>query len=129
MRQKAFKFDANDKKMIKLLNSIGINKNTSKILIFFFHTKETISAQLERILELRQPEVSVALRALIQKEWLIKTNIKKGCKGRPTYAYRLVLTPQTVIRKIIQSKQKEIKKLNKNIECLAKLVMKISSSS
>lgn len=121
MRKKAL-FDKNDKKVIKLLTSIGVTKNLAKVLVFFFKMRETISAQLERTLALRQPEVSLLLRKLEQRGWVAKTNIKKACKGRPTYAYRLALPPKKIIKKLELSKLKEIRKMEKNLGALKKLV-------
>jgi predicted transcriptional regulator len=126
MRRKTFSLDKTDKKIIKLLISVGLAKNLAKVLVFFFKMKETISAQLERALGLRQPEVSLVLRALEQKGWIIKSNIRKERKGRPTYAYRLVFTPQKIIAKIERRKMKELKKIRKNLELLRALVLHFS---
>ncbi|MDI6708016.1 MAG: ArsR family transcriptional regulator [Candidatus Thermoplasmatota archaeon] len=121
MRKKLL-LDRNDKKIVKLLTTIGIAKNLAKVLVFFFKVNETVSAQVERALSLRQPEVSVALKMLEQKGFVAKTNIKKGCKGRPMYAYRLVQSPQKITKKLEKCKLRELKKVTKNLELLRKLV-------
>jgi predicted transcriptional regulator len=121
-------FNRNDKKVVKLLTSIGIAKNLAKVLVFFFKTNETISPQIEKALSLRQPEVSIVLKALVQRGFVTKTDIKKGCKGRPMCAYRLVQSPIAIVKKIEKQKLREVKKLTKNLELSKKLVANYRSA-
>jgi len=126
--RKKLALDKNDKKIVKLLTSIGIAKNLAKVLVLFFKINETISAQVERALALRQPEVSVALKALEQQNFIAKRNIKKESKGRPVYAYRLVQSPQAIVKKLEKRKLRELKKITKNLELLKKLTANYSRS-
>lgn len=125
MKKKPFSFSKDDKRIIKLLVNLGITKNIAKIITLLFHVKETISVQIERYLNLRQPEVSVALRSLEQKGWIAKTNIKKRSKGRPTYAYKPAVTPKIIVKKLERNKIKEMKKNLRSIELLKRYTDKV----
>jgi predicted transcriptional regulator len=65
-------FDKNEEEVVNLLINLGLSKNVAKTLVFLFRVKETIPVSIERGVNLRQPEVSVALKKLEEKGWLKK---------------------------------------------------------
>lgn len=115
-------FDENDKETIRLLINLGLPKNVAKILVFLFRVKETIPVSIERGVNLRQPEVSVALKKLEEKGWVEKRNIKRGTKGRPLSSYKLSISSEKIIDSIEEKKEDEINKTKENIEKLREMI-------
>jgi len=115
-------FDENEKEIIKLLITFGLPKNVAKTLAFLFGVKETIPVIIERNANLRQPEVSVALKKLEEKGWVEKRNIKRGTKGRPMSSYKLAVSPEEIIDFLEEKKENEIKKMKENVEKLREKV-------
>ncbi len=117
--------DENDK-TVQILMNLGLSKNVAKTLVFLFMVKETIPVIIERNVNLRQPEVSVALKKLEEKGWVEKRNIKRGTRGRPISSYRLSLSSEKIITSIEEKKGDEIKKTKKDIEKLREMIKIIS---
>ena len=115
-------FDENEKEIIKLLTTLGLPKNVAKTLAFLFRVKETMPVIIERNVNLRQPEVSVALKKLEEKGWVEKRNIKRGTKGRPMSSYKLAVSPEEIIDFLEEKKENEIKKMKENVEKLREKV-------
>ena len=115
-------FYENDKETVRLLINLGLPKNVAKTLVFLFRMKETIPVSIERGVNLRQPEVSVALKKLEEKGWVEKRNIKRGTKGRPMSSYKLAVLPEEIIDFLEEKKEDEIKKIKENVEKLREKV-------
>ncbi len=118
--------DESEKETVSLLISLGLSKNVAKILVFLFRVKETIPVIIERNVNLRQPEVSVALKKLEEKGWGESRNIKRGTRGRPISSYRLLLSPEKIITSIEEKKEDEIKKTKENIKKLREIIKIVS---
>lgn len=117
-------FDENEKEIVNLLINLGLSKNVSKTLVFLFRVKETIPVSIERNMDLRQPEVSVALKKLEEKGWVEKRNIKRGTRGRPMSSYKLSLSPEKIMDFLEEKKLDEIKKIKENVEKIRGIIEK-----
>ncbi|MBU3902541.1 MAG: ArsR family transcriptional regulator [Candidatus Thermoplasmatota archaeon] len=117
-------FDENEKEIVNLLINLGLSKNVSKTLVFLFRVKETIPVSIERNMDLRQPEVSVALKKLEEKGWVEKRNIKRGTRGRPMSSYKLSLSPEKIMDFLEEKKFDEIKKIKENVEKIRGIIEK-----
>ncbi len=115
-------FYENDKETVRLLINLGLPKNVAKTLVFLFRMKETIPVSIERGVNLRQPEVSVALKKLEEKGWVEKRSIKRGTKGRPLSSYNLSVSPEKIIDFLEEKKLDEINKIKENIEKLRGMI-------
>ncbi|MGA8377842.1 MAG: helix-turn-helix domain-containing protein, partial [Methanoregula sp.] len=62
---------------------IGIKKNAAKVLVFLANSSEATSHAIERGTDLRQPEVSLAMRYLMDQGWIMSWESKAESKGRP----------------------------------------------
>jgi predicted transcriptional regulator len=115
-------FDKNEEEVVNLLINLGLSKNVAKTLVFLFRVKETIPVSIERGVNLRQPEVSVALKKLEEKGWVEKRSIKRGTKGRPLSSYKLSVPPEKIIDFFEEKKLDEIDKTKENVEKLREKV-------
>ena len=86
-----------------LLHKIGIGKNISKVLVYLANTKETTSRDIERGTDLRQPEVSTAMTALMELKWIEYREERHQKEGRPVKIYHLALPISEIVDSIERS--------------------------
>jgi predicted transcriptional regulator len=75
--------------IIRLLVEVGLKTNEARVLVVFFRGKEMTSRDIERIADLRQPEVSVAITCLSKRRWVYVSNLITENKGRPVKLFDL----------------------------------------
>ena len=82
-------FTQDEDNLANLLIRTGMKRNVARVLIYLAHNPEATSREIERGTDLRQPEVSLAMAALIEQKWVENREIKAENKGRPVKIYRL----------------------------------------
>ncbi|WP_290901793.1 helix-turn-helix domain-containing protein [Ferroglobus sp.] len=115
-------FTEKDERLVELLTEAGLNKNIAKVLVYLSKVGETVSRDIERAANLRQPEVSIAMKELKEMGWVKDREIKKKGKGRPLKSYKLTLDLKDIVSELVRKKREEIQKLEKDLEELEKLV-------
>jgi len=78
------------------------------------------SRELELKLKLRQPEVSISMKALCDRGWVGYEKIKKEGKGRPFYMYFIKVSKDDIIGQLRKEVEKQIERLNKRVEEIEK---------
>jgi predicted transcriptional regulator len=78
-----------ENEVIRLFVEVGLKMNEARILVVFFRGGELTSRELERIADLRQPEVSVAITNLSKRKWIIVSSLITENKGRPVKVFNL----------------------------------------
>ncbi|AEA47100.1 hypothetical protein [Archaeoglobus veneficus] len=111
-----------EEKIVRLLSETGLNKNIAKVVVFLSKSGEAISRDIERAANLRQPEVSLAMKELKEWGWVKERELKKKGKGRPLKSYKLTLDLKEIVAELIEKKREEIKRIEKDLEELEKLV-------
>jgi len=111
-----------DDRLVELLAEAGLNKNIARVIVHLSKAGEAISRDIEREANLRQPEVSLAMKDLKSLGWIKEKEIKKKGKGRPLKSYKLSLDIKDIVKELVERKREEIKKLEKDLEELEKLV-------
>ncbi len=111
-----------DEKIINLLTEAGLNKNIARVIVYLSKTEEAISRDIERSANLRQPEVSLAMKELKELGWVKERELKKKGKGRPLKSYKLTIDLKDIAKQLIEKKREEISKIEKDLEELEKLV-------
>lgn len=99
---------AEEEEISTLLTEIGIKRNVAKALVFLSQVEEATSREIERGTDLRQPEVSIAMRALKDREWIEDMENKAESKGRPVKIYQLSRPIGEIVDTIEEEKRKEI---------------------
>ncbi|HID42557.1 MAG TPA: ArsR family transcriptional regulator, partial [Archaeoglobaceae archaeon] len=84
-------FTEKEEKIVRLLHEAGLNKNIAKVVVFLSKTGEALARDIERAANLRQPEVSLAMKELKEWGWVKERELKKKGKGRPLKSYKLTL--------------------------------------
>lgn len=107
--EKVLYFTPKEEEFAMLLMNIGLKRNVSKVLVYLANTSEATSRDIERGTDLRQPEVSIAMRTLKDNEWIETRESKAESKGRPVKIYRLSRPIEEIMDIIERNKRKEVK--------------------
>ncbi len=114
-------FTKEDEKLAEVLQRAGLPRNVARTLVYMKKRDEVKSIEIEKNTDLRQPEVSIAMKYLREKGWITKRDIKKEGKGRPVHGYRLAKPFPKIIAEIEKDLEGEIKKIEKLIKELESL--------
>lgn len=116
------KLSDEQRKLIDHLMNTDISKNTAICLVFIAGREETKSREIENATRLRQPEVSIAMQDLREREWIEKRNIKKGGKGRPVHGYKLAKPIEEILSEIEEEEEDKIKEIRDNLDQIKSLI-------
>ena len=111
-------FDINDDEFADTLIGLGLKRNVAKTLTFLRNGDKVTSRDIEIASDLRQPEVSTAMRELHGLNWVIVKEVKKPGKGRPFKIYKLDKNINTIIDHLGKQKVMESKTMLENIQKL-----------
>lgn len=113
---------SNEYEMIELFRRINVSRPIALTLTCLAKGREISSQTIEMISGLRQPEVSVAMRYLREKNWIdIREEKKTKGKGRPVKLYRLIVPMECIVSKIEEEIMAESRIVFRNIERLKNL--------
>jgi len=117
-----YRFKPQDKKIINIFTELGMPRNLAKTLMYISQVEECRSAEIEHGADLRQPEVSVAMRQLQNKGWVQKRHKKKKGKGRPVHIYKLTSSIDSIVSNFEKEKIQEIDTVKKDLTALKNLI-------
>ena len=103
-----------------ILIKFGVKRAEAKIIFHLIKNPQSTSRLIERKADLRQPEVSQALKNLIKRKWVICRPVKNPKKGRPFYEYKLAKTEQEIFGEIIFDIEKRVDELEESIQKIKK---------
>ncbi|RLA79635.1 MAG: ArsR family transcriptional regulator [Deltaproteobacteria bacterium] len=89
----------------------GLTEHELKCLKYLLKNKVAFAKEIERKFDLRQPQVSTALKNLMQKGWVDFKQTKKDRRGRPQNVYYLIKTKEEIFKdleKTIEEKRTEL---------------------
>src|SRR5674536_331547 len=72
-----------DEEIADILISLGMSRNMAMSLTYLQNMNSATSMDLERVVRLRQPEVSITMKQLREREWIDEREEKMPGKGRP----------------------------------------------
>lgn len=115
----------NEYEISTLLQSLSLSKISAKAIACLSSMQEMSSKDLEIAANIRQPEVSSAMRVLRDNDWLAeREEKKKSGKGRPVKYYKLTVPMDEIINKLEAVKREEYEDMMVDIKRLRKLVAK-----
>ena len=100
-------FTDKEEDFANLLIEIGTKRNVAKVLVFLANTPEATSRAIERGTDLRKPEVSIAMRYLMEQSWISSRESKAESKGRPVKIYELAKPINDIMDNIEKEKKLE----------------------
>ena len=114
----SLQFSRGDEEIADLFWDIGLKKNTGRVLVLMIRDDDLTSREIERICDLRQPEVSIALSDLMKRKWVRDIRHAREGKGRPTMIYHLIKSLDDILEELkteivgdYEEKLKEIEKV------------------
>lgn len=119
--------DENDIKLCTILEEFGYAKNVAKLLLYFMHNKRGISKDIEQVVNLRQPEVSVGVRELHSMKMLDIAPIheeNKG-KGRPTLEYSLRPSMKELFELVRERAMQKITRIQESLSAMDEVLEKM----
>ena len=129
MRESTVKIlDDKDMEFVETLRSLEVPRNVATLITFLANVEEASSREIEMGSDLRQPEVSIAMRTLRNNNWVEEREIKKDGKGRPMKVYRLTISLGDIIKHFEDEKRKESAKTMESIEKLKELSRGLSTT-
>jgi predicted transcriptional regulator len=66
-----------------------MKRNVASLITYLKDVEEASSREIEMATDMRQPEVSIAMRTLRERGWVAEREIKRDGKGRPQKIYAL----------------------------------------
>ena len=100
-------FSEKDEEFASLLIDIGMKTNVAKVLVFLANAEESTSRDIERGIDMRQPEVSLAMKYMAGQGWIMSNEIPSAKKGRPNKKYSLALPVKDIVAVIEKNAKNE----------------------
>jgi len=113
--------DEKDEEIADILISLGMSKNAATALSYLQNKNAAKSIDLERVARLRQPEVSIVMRQLKERDWINEREEKKPGKGRPYKIYSLKVGFNNIIAQLENQHIKAVEETQAKIERLKEL--------
>jgi predicted transcriptional regulator len=117
-----YKLDNDDAKIIKLFSELGMPKNLAKTLLYISRVEECRSDDIENGTNLRQPEVSIAVRELSRRGWADTREQKKKGKGRPIHLYKLSTNLNNIVKTFEKEKLNQIQEIKNSLTELENII-------
>ena len=127
MRESTVKIlDDKDMEFVEALRSLSVSRNVATLITFLANVDEASSREIEMGSDLRQPEVSIAMRPLRENNWIEEREIKREGKGRPMKVYSLRASIDEIIKFYEQQKLDESAQAMESIQRLKQLSSSLS---
>ena len=104
-----------------ILMKIGLKRNVAKVLTYLAGVPEATSREIEIGSDLRQPEVSIAMREIRRLDWVAERDERNPGKGRPYRIYKLNRSLPDIVLYLESENAKEAERVMKQIEKLKSL--------
>ncbi len=114
--------DEKEEEIADALISLGMSRNAAMTLAYMQSTNSATSLELERSARLCQPEVSIVMRQLKERDWVNeREEKKKPGKGRPNKIYSLKVEFNDIITQLENQQKKAFEESQAKIERLKDL--------
>ena len=113
--------DEKDEEIADILISLGMSRNVAMSLTYLQNMNSATSVDLERVARLRQPEVSIAMRQLKERDWIDEREEKTPGKGRPYKIYSLKVGFKDIVAQLEKQQKKAVDEAKANLERLKEL--------
>ncbi len=114
--------DENGEEIANVLTTLGLSRPIARTLSYLKDLKEVPSVELERVIGLHQPEVSIAMRDLKERDWISEREEKKPGKGRPFKIYSFKISFNEIIAYFEKENMKESNDMQLRIRQMKKSI-------
>ena len=99
--------DDKDMEFVDALRNLRVPRSVATLITFLANADEATSREIEMGTSMRQPEVSIGMRALRNHNWIEEHEVKGDGKGRPTKVYKLTVPIDKIIQHYEEQKSEE----------------------
>jgi len=96
----------------------GISKHELKCLKHLAHNNFAFSRDIELQYNMRQPEVSIALKKLREKGWVKYIVSEEKRRGRPKYIFFLAKSTDDILKEIESTMKQKLEKLKQELNSI-----------
>lgn len=100
-----------DEEIADGLQTLGMRRMSALSLTGIRRLGVAKTRDIEKIVGLRQPEVSIGVKDLIDRGWVSESHEKVFGKGRPCNVYKLKVEFRAILAELERAKQEEAKKV------------------
>ena len=93
----SLQFSQGEEEIADLFWDIGLRRNSARVLTLLIKDVDMTSREIERVVDLRQPEVSIAITDLMKKRWVRIDHQITENKGRPMKVYHIAKTLDEIL--------------------------------
>ena len=115
-------FSELDLEITGILSNVGLKSNEARVLVVLFKGCDLTSREIERLVDLRQPEVSIAINQLISRKWAYISKLITEKKGRPVKVYSLSISIDAILDQIEQQIEGDYRSQLETIERVRTMV-------
>jgi predicted transcriptional regulator len=109
MRQEKVQyFTETEEEFIDLLVQIGLKKNVARVMVFLAGNPQATTAEIERGTDMSQPEMSLAVKRLMELEWVRNREARSPSEGRPVKIYELAKSRKEILDAIHATKKDQM---------------------
>jgi predicted transcriptional regulator len=101
-------FTDREEEFVNLLIRVGTRRPVAQLLVFLANKLKATSLEIEHGTDLRQPEVSVAIKYLASKGWITSRDVVSEKKGRPMKNYSLAVPFRQIVAAIEKAKKSDV---------------------
>jgi predicted transcriptional regulator len=113
--------DEKDEEIADALIAIGMNRNIARTPSYLQNVDAATSVELERVARMRQPEISIAMKQLRERDWINEREEKKTDKGRPHKIYSLKIGFSNIISHLEKQQRRAVENERAKVERLKEL--------
>ena len=99
-------------------------RNVASVITYLSNVDEATSREIEMGTRMRQPEVSIGMRALRENNWIEERDVRTEGKGRPMKVYKLSVPIGEIIKHYEDVKNSETAQNMKSIQRLKDITAK-----
>jgi predicted transcriptional regulator len=99
--------DDKDLEFVEALRNLRVPRSEATLITFLANADQATSREIEMGTGMRQPEVSIGMRALRNNNWINEREVKVEGKGRPMKVYKFVVSIDQIIKHFEDQKSQE----------------------
>lgn len=115
--------------IVEMLENIGVSTNVAYVLVSLHEGGNLSSKELQSVCGLRQPEISMAMKELLNEEMVRCEAQNEGGRGRPSHRYSLNGELFTVIKPFIDDAESRLNQLTIDLERLDKVSQTLAKAA